>query len=336
MLARFADITFAQPHWFWALIVIPLYWVFYWLTQKTRYPQLAFSNLNPVRAISGGFRAYLVHNQLYLRTITVALVITALARPQTKMSTEKVSTEGIDIVLAMDISSSMLAQDFSPNRLRAACNVATEFIEGRPNDRIGMVVFAGESFTQCPITTDHKVLLDALDNLESGIIEDGTAIGMGLATAADRLKDSDSKSRVVILLTDGEDNAAQKIEPKTAAEIAASLGIRVYTIGVGTEGVAPFPMQDRFGNIRLQNVKVSIDEELLEYIANLTGVSYYRATSDRKLKEIFKEIDELEKTRIEVASFTRYSEEFFPLALAALILIVVEQLLNLLIIKRLP
>lgn len=335
MLAKYGDITFAQPLWFWALLVIPAYWVFYWLSQKRRYPQLAFSNLNPIRFISGGISTYLIHNQLYLRTLTVALMVTSLARPQTKMSSEKVSTEGIDIVLAMDISSSMLAQDFEPNRLRAACNVATEFIKGRSNDRIGMVVFAGESFTQCPITTDHKIVLEALEGLESGIIEDGTAIGMGLATAADRLKDSDSKSKVVILLTDGESNKG-KIDPKTAAGIAYSMGIRVYTIGVGTEGMAPYPFTDRFGRTRLQNVKVTIDEELLEYIANLTGVSYYRANNEGKLKDIFEEIDELEKTRIEVASFTRYSEEFFPLALAALILIVVEQFLNLLIIKRLP
>lgn len=296
---------------------------------------MAFSNLNPIRGISGGFRSYLIHNQLYLRTLTMALLIVAMARPQTKMSSEKVSTEGIDIVLALDISSSMLAQDFEPNRLRAACDVATDFISGRPNDRIGLVVFAGESFTQCPITTDHKVILEALKKVESGIIEDGTAIGMGLATAADRLKDSDSKSKVVILLTDGENNQGI-IDPKTAAEIASSLGIRVYTIGVGTEGMAPYPVKDRFGRTRLQSVKVTIDEELLEYIANLTGVSYYRANNEGKLKDIFEEIDHLEKTRIEVASFTRYAEEFFPLAIAALVLLVIEQLLNLLIIRRLP
>jgi len=276
-----------------------------------------------------------VHNQLFLRTMVVVLLIICLARPQTKMSSEKVSTEGIDIVMALDISSSMLAQDFLPNRLEAASKVATEFINGRPNDRVGLVVFAGESFTQCPLTTDHKVVLDALEQLESGLIEDGTAIGMGLATAADRLKDSDSKSKVVILLTDGENNQGI-IDPKTAAEIAASLNIRVYTIGVGTDGLAPYPITDPFGRTRLQKVKVAIDEELLEYIANLTGVSYYRATDERKLKDIFKEIDKLEKTRIEVASFTRYSEKFLPFALAAFLLLVFEQLLNLLIIKRLP
>ena len=276
-----------------------------------------------------------MHNQLFLRTMVVVLLIICLARPQTKMSSEKVSTEGIDIVMALDISSSMLAQDFLPNRLEAASKVATEFINGRPNDRVGLVVFAGESFTQCPLTTDHKVVLDALEQLESGLIEDGTAIGMGLATAADRLKDSDSKSKVVILLTDGENNQGI-IDPKTAAEIAASLNIRVYTIGVGTDGLAPYPITDPFGRTRLQKVKVAIDEELLEYIANLTGVSYYRATDERKLKDIFKEIDKLEKTRIEVASFTRYSEKFLPFALAAFLLLVFEQLLNLLIIKRLP
>ncbi|MBI1184710.1 VWA domain-containing protein, partial [bacterium] len=280
-------------------------------------------------------KEYIIHLPLVFRSLAIALIIVALARPQTMLSKEKVSTEGIDIVLAIDISSSMLAQDFKPNRLQAASQVAQEFIEGRPNDRIGLVVFAGESFTQCPITTDHKVLLDALKNLESGLIEDGTAIGMGLATAADRLKDSESKSKVIILLTDGENNQGT-IDPKTAADIAASLKMRVYTIGVGTEGMAPYPVKDHYGRTVLQSVKVDIDEELLEYIANHTGVSYYRATNEGKLDEIFHEIDRLEKNRVEVASFRRYQERYLPLAIAAFILLLLEQLVNLIVIKKIP
>lgn len=335
MLSNWYDIQFANSWVFWLLLILPAYWSYYWLSLKNQYPEITFSTLQPLRDYKRSYKEYLVHSPIVLRSLAIVLIITALARPQTSLSRETVSTEGIDIVLALDISSSMLAQDFTPNRLEAAAEVAQNFIEGRPNDRIGLVVFAGESFTQCPITTDHKVLLDALNNLESGLIEDGTAIGMGLATAADRLKDSEAKSKVVILLTDGENNQGI-IDPKTAAEIAASLKMRVYTIGVGTEGMAPYPVKDRFGRTMLQEVKVNIDEKLLEYIANLTGVSYYRATDGNKLQDIFGEIDRLEKNRIEVASFKRYHEEFYPLALAALFLLVLEQLISLLIIKRIP
>lgn len=332
---RLMDIDFASPYLLWLLLLLPAYWLYYVLSFRSQFPQIRFSSLQPMRNAGRSFSEYLIHLPVGIRSVVVALLIIALARPQTTMSREKVSTQGIDIVLAIDISSSMLARDFSPNRLKAATQVAKEFIEGRPNDRIGLVVFAGESFTQCPITTDHNVLFEALEGLESGLIEDGTAIGMGLATSADRLKDSESKSKVVILLTDGENNEGV-IDPKTAAEIAASLDIRVYTIGVGTEGMAPYPMKNRSGRVRLQNVKVTIDEELLKYIAELTGVGYYRATDDGKLKEIFSEIDRLEKNRIEIASFKRYTEEFYPLAILAFGLLVLEQLLNLLIIKRLP
>ena len=276
------EIQFANPWFFWLLLTLPAYWCYYWFSMRKQFPQITFSTLQPLKNQKNGITEYLVHVPVFLRSVAILAIIVALARPQTMLSKEKVSTEGIDIVLALDISSSMLAQDFSPNRLEAATEVAQEFISGRPNDRIGLVVFAGESFTQCPITTDHKVLQDALENLESGFIEDGTAIGMGLATAADRLKDSESKSKIVILLTDGENNQGI-IDPKTAAEIAASLNIRVYTIGVGTEGMAPYPVKDPYGRTMLQSVKVTIDEELLEYIANLTGVSYYRATNDNKL-----------------------------------------------------
>jgi Ca-activated chloride channel family protein len=335
MIDKLMEIEFAQPWVLWLLLLLPIYWTYYWFTIKNRYPQITFSSLQPIKDVKRSAIEYLVHLPIALRSIAVALIIVALARPQTSLSKEEISTEGIDIVLALDISSSMLAQDFTPNRLKAATKVAKDFINGRPNDRIGLVVFAGESFTQCPITTDHKVVLDALDKLESGLIEDGTAIGMGLANAADRLKDGETKSKVVILLTDGENNKGN-IDPKTAAEIAQALDMRVYTIGVGTEGVAPYPMKDRFGRTVLQNVKVNIDEELLEYIANLTGVSYYRATNENKLNDIFEEIDRLEKSRIQVSSFKRYQEKFYPLAIAALILLVAEQLFNLLIIKRIP
>lgn len=251
------------------------------------------------------------------------------------LSREEVSTEGIDIVLAMDISSSMLAQDFKPNRLESAKEVAKDFIDARGNDRIGLVVFSGESFTQTPITTDHKVIKEQLDKLESGLVEDGTAIGMGLATAVDRLKDSEAKSKVIILLTDGVNNQGV-IDPKTAAEIASSLNVRVYTIGVGSEGTAPYPFQDQFGRTRIQNIKVEIDEELLEYIAELTGVAYYRATDQNSLSNIFEEIDKLEKTRIQVASFKRYSEKFLPFALAALFFLLMEFLMSHFLLRKIP
>jgi Ca-activated chloride channel homolog len=238
-----------------------------------------------------------------------------------------VTTEGIDIVLAIDISSSMLARDFKPNRLEAAKEVAIEFIKERPNDRIGLVIYSGESFTQCPLTTDHDKLINLFEGIKNGMITDGTAIGMGLANAVNRLKESDSKSRVVILLTDGE-NTAGSIPPITAAEIAATFGVKVYTIGVGTKGQAPMPTQDMFGRIRYQMMDVNIDEETLGQIADLTNGKYFRATDNDKLKEVYSEIDRMEKTVIEEIQYEKKYEEFLPLALIALGLLFGEFLLR--------
>jgi Ca-activated chloride channel family protein len=245
-----------------------------------------------------------------------------LARPQKTDKFQDVSTEGIDIVLAQDISGSMLARDFKPDRLEAAKNIATEFISGRPYDRIGLVVFSGESFTQCPITTDHAVLINLLREIQSGMIEDGTAIGMGLATAVNRIKDSQSKSKVIILLTDGVNNKGE-IAPATAADIAKTFGIRVYTIGVGTQGTAPYPVQTPYG-IQYQNMPVEIDEGILQQISQTTGGKYFRATDNDKLTQVYKEIDKLEKSKIDVKQYSRKEERYLLPALFAFCMLVLE------------
>jgi Ca-activated chloride channel family protein len=244
-----------------------------------------------------------------------------------------VSTEGIDIVLTQDISGSMLSRDFKPDRLEAAKNIATEFISGRPYDRIGLVVFSGESFTQCPLTTDHAVLINLLREIQSGMIEDGTAIGMGLATAVNRIKDSQAKSKVIILLTDGVNNRGE-IAPETAAEIAKTFGIRVYTIGVGTQGMAPYPVQTPFG-IQYQDMPVEIDEGILQKIAQTTGGKYFRATDNDSLEKIYKEIDKLEKSKIDVRQFSKKEEKYLLPALIAFFMLVVEIIVRNTIFKNL-
>jgi Ca-activated chloride channel family protein len=258
--------------------------------------------------------------------IAVILLIIVLARPQSSDKFQDVSTEGIDIVMAMDISGSMLARDFKPDRLEASKDVATEFISGRPYDRIGLVVFSGESFTQCPLTTDHAVLINLLQEIQSGMIEDGTAIGMGLANAVNRIKDSEAKSKVVILLTDGVNNMGE-VAPATAAGIAKTFGIRVYTIGVGTQGMAPYPVQTPFG-IQYQNMPVEIDEAILKEIAQTTGGRYFRATDNNKLIQVYAEIDKLEKSKIDVKQFTRKEEKYLTPALIAFCLLVIEMLVR--------
>ncbi|MBK7480261.1 MAG: VWA domain-containing protein [Bacteroidales bacterium] len=265
--------------------------------------------------------------------VTVSLLIIVLARPQSTDRFQDVSTEGIDIILALDISGSMLARDFKPNRLEASKNVATEFISGRPYDRIGLVVFSGETFTQCPLTTDHAVLINLMREIESGMIEDGTAIGMGLANAVTRIKDSEAKSKVIILLTDGVNNRGE-IAPATAAGIAKTFGIRVYTIGVGSMGMAPYPVQTPFGT-QYQNMPVEIDEEILKEIAGSTGGRYFRATDNNKLVEVYSEIDKLEKSKIDVRQFTRKQEEYLPLAIIAFIFLTLEMLLRYTILRKL-
>ncbi|MFH0894597.1 MAG: VWA domain-containing protein [Bacteroidota bacterium] len=269
-----------------------------------------------------------------LRMLAIAIAMVAIARPQSSNSTQDISMKGIDIVVAQDISGSMLAEDFKPNRLDAAKEVGIDFINGRPNDRVGLVAFSGESFTQCPITTQHDILQSQYEALESGMIEDGTAIGDGLATAVNRLRSSEAKSKVIILLTDGVNNRGS-VDPVTAAEIAEAFGIRVYTIGVGRQGYAPYPFKTNFG-IQYRNVEVQIDEKLLQKIAEMTNGKYFRATNKEKLREIYSEIDKLEKTKVNVKEYKHKKDEFFTFVLIALILLILESTLRFTIFKKLP
>lgn len=288
--------------------------------------------------LSGGIRhagrVWLRHLLFACKVLAIVFLVTALARPQSSNSWQTYSSEGIDIVLGLDISTSMLARDFTPDRLEAAKEVATKFILERPQDRIGLVVFAGESFTQCPLTTDQAVLVNLLREVQSGMIEDGTAIGLGLANAVNRLKDSPAKSKVVILLTDGVNNRGS-IAPVTAAELAKTYGIRVYTIGVGTYGEAPYPVQTPFG-IQLQNVPVEIDEAVLKQIASVTGGQYFRATDNDKLQQIYNEIDQLEKSKVEVKHFSKREEQYFWFGLVGMLLLVTEALLRYTLLRKIP
>jgi Ca-activated chloride channel family protein len=266
--------------------------------------------------------------------LAFVMLVLVLCRPQSTNSWQNVSTEGIDIVITLDISSSMLAEDLRPNRLEAAKTVASNFISGRPNDNIGLVVFSAESYTQCPLTTDHTVLLNLFGGIKSGIIEDGTAIGLGLANAVNRIKDSKAKSKVIILLTDGTNNRGD-IDPITAAELAKTFGIRVYTIGIGTHGKAPYPFQTAYG-IQYQNIDVVIDEQPLKQIAGITGGEYYRATNNNSLKSIYSEIDKLEKTKFNVKEYSKKNEEFYFFGILCLAFLVAEILLRNTLLRRLP
>jgi Ca-activated chloride channel family protein len=328
------NVTFANPEFFTLLLVIPVIIYWHWKREQHHYTELQMPTLQVFYSLRRTWRQRFRHVLLALRILTLTFLTIALARPQTTSKGEQVTTEGIDIVLAYDISGSMLAEDFRPNRIEAAKNVALDFIDGRPNDRIGLVVFAGESFTQCPLTTDHAVLKNLLKEIKSGMIEDGTAIGMGLATAVSRLKESKAKSKVIILLTDGVNNRGF-IDPMTAAGIAQSFGVRVYCIGVGTQGMAPYPFNTPFG-IQYQNVPVEIDEALLKKIAEQTGAQYFRATDNRKLKAIYEEIDKLEKTKIEVLQFHKHKEEFYAAAMIAGVVALIELLLSFTVLRKIP
>ena len=321
-----SDWEFAHIEFLWALTVIPLLVLWYVLKYWNRQAVIGYSTAQFFEGKTG-WKSKMHHALFVLRVLTIGTIIVALARPQSSSSWQDVKTEGIDIVIAFDISSSMLARDFEPNRLEAAKEVAIEFIKNRPNDRIGLVVYSGESFTQCPLTTDHDKLINLFGQLENGMVTDGTAIGMGLANAVNRLKESTAKSKVVILLTNGESNMGS-IPPITAAEIATTFGVKVYTIGVGTKGQAPMPVQDMFGRIRYQNMDVNIDEETLTQIAELTNGQYFRATDNASLESIYAEIDTLEKTIIEETQYEKKYEEFFPLALIALALLLSELILR--------
>ncbi len=319
-----SNITFASPYFFYLLLLIPVYIYWYWKRNRQQYVELQISSLENFQFAPRSWRQRFRHLLFAFRIFTFTFLVIALARPQSSTRSENVTTEGIDIVLATDISGSMLAEDLRPNRIDAAKQVAIDFIDGRENDRIGLVIFAGESFTQCPLTTDRAVVKNLLKDVKSGMIEDGTAIGMGLATSVSRLKESKAKSKVIILLTDGVNNRGF-IDPLTASQIAQSFGIRVYTIGVGTIGLAPYPVQTPFGT-QYQNVPVQIDEELMKKISEITGGKYFRATDNKKLKAIFQEIDKLEKTKIEVTEFRRKSEKFTTAALFAGLFLLLELL----------
>ncbi len=325
------NIEWANPEFFWLLLIIPLIIGWYILRRNRWKGEIPFSQTSNFPQKQFNWYNILVHIPFALRLIALSAIIVALARPQSSLSWQDVTTEGIDIVIALDVSGSMLAEDFSPNRLEASKEVAMEFISERPSDRIGLVVYGGESFTQCPLTTDHDVIINLFKGIKHGIIEDGTAIGMGLATAVNRLRESDAKSRVVILLTDGENNKGS-IPPITAAEIAREFGVRVYTIGVGTIGEAPYPVQTMFG-IKRQMQEVRIDEKTLQEIASMTDGKYFRATDNKKLAQIYQEIDQMEKAKIQVTEYKKKSEEFFPFAIIASLVLVFEFLFSKLILK---
>lgn len=330
------SIKFVNPELLWlSVLVVPMVAYYIYRLRQGGGATMRISTVDGVRRVPRSIKYYLRHLPIVLRSLAVVLIAVALARPQSAQHNSNSTTEGIDIVMSLDVSGSMLARDFTPDRLGAAKEVASNFIMDRPNDRIGLVVFAGESFTQCPLTTDKRSLLNLLGSVKSGMIDDGTAIGNGLATAVNRLRESKAKSKVIILLTDGINNSGQ-IAPLTAAEIAQSYGIRVYTVGVGTMGMAPYPVIDMWGHLSFQPMKVEIDEKMLSQIAQMTGGKYFRATDNRRLKDVYDEINQLERSKVEVENFTRYRERFTLFVVLALILLVGEFALRQTWLRRLP
>ena len=330
---------FANKECLFRLLLLVPYIIWYLLYRKKTEPTIRMSDTRAYRFAPRSWKVMLMPVQLVLRLAVFVLLILILARPQTHNSWNNKSVEGIDIMLAMDVSGSMLAEDLRPNRIEAAKQVAAEFIAGRPNDNIGLTIFAGEAFTQCPMTTDHASLLNLLHGVRTdlatrGLIEDGTAIGMGLANAVSRLKNSKAKSKVVILLTDGSNNRGD-ISPMTAAEIAKSLGIRVYTIGVGTNKVAPYPMPVA-GGVQYVNIPVEIDSKTLSEIAAATDADFYRATNNKELLNIYKEIDKLEKSKLSVKTYSKRYEAYQPFAIAAVLLLLLEILLRITVFRKLP
>ena len=330
---------FANKEYLFLLLLIIPYLIWYVMFRKKSEPTLRMSDTFAFNYAPKSWRVRLMPLQLLMRIVTFTLIVIVMARPQTSNSWKNKTVEGIDIMLAIDVSTSMLAEDLKPNRIEAAKAVASEFIIGRPNDNIGLSIFAGEAFTQCPMTTDHASLLNLLQNVRTdiaarGLISDGTAIGMGLTNAVTRLKGSKAKSKVVILLTDGSNNMGD-ISPMTAAEIAQSLGIRVYTIGVGTNKVAPYPMPVA-GGVQYVNMPVEIDTKMLADIASATDGDFYRATNTAELKNIYKEIDRLEKSKLNVKKFSKRYEAYQPFALAAAISLLIEILLRIIVFRRIP
>lgn len=328
-------ISFAHPQFFLLLLVIPVMIIWQQRFHRQRKPTVYLTTLEHLSVTSSTWRIRWQKLLPILRYLGFVFLIVALARPQHTQLSETQNSEGVDIVLSMDISGSMLAEDFTPNRLEAAKKVASEFVSNRPTDRLGLVIFSGESYTQCPLTTDQLILQEHLKSVRSGLLQDGTAIGMGLATAVERLRNSKVKSKIIILLTDGVNNTGL-IDPITALEIAKTYRIRVYTIGVGTEGTAPYPDQDMFGNTVMRRMPVQIDEQLLQRISKETGGKYFRATSNNSLRTIYKDIDQLEKTKIDIHSHKRYTELFFTYALLGLICLLLEFVLRYTLFRKFP
>ena len=325
---------FANPGILYLLAILPVLILYYILRQTRATADISLSSFSGLKNTSIPFRLILKHILFGVKIIGMALVIIALARPQSTDSWSETTTEGIDVTMCLDISGSMRAMDLKPNRLEAAKDVAAEFINGRPTDRFAIIAFAGESFTACPLTSDRPVVIKQLAGLNFGLIEDGTAIGMGLATSVNRIKDSDAVSKVIILLTDGVNNSGT-IGPLTAAEIANEYGIRVYTIGVGTQGMAPIPVQTAFG-MRTQQMPVEIDEAVLKQISEKTGGMYFRATDNASLKEIYAEIDKMEKTILDTQDYSKKKEEYFPFLAFGLLFILIDLISGLTIIRTLP
>ena len=330
---------FANKEYLFLLLLLIPYLIWYVMYRKKTEPTMRMSDTFAFRYVQKSWKVMLMPLSMILRMLAFVMIVLVLARPQTQNSWKSETVEGIDIMLVMDVSTSMLAEDLKPNRIEAAKQVASEFVVGRPNDNIGLTIFAGESFTQCPMTTDHASLLNLLHNVRTdiaarGLIEDGTAIGMGLANAVSRLKESKAKSKVVILLTDGSNNRGD-ISPMTAAEIAKSLGIRVYTIGVGTNNVAPYPMPVA-GGVQYVNIPVEIDTKTLGEIAVATEGDFYRATNTKELRKIYKENDQLEKTKLNVKKFSKKYEAYQPFAIVAVLSLLLEILMRITIFRRIP
>lgn len=328
------NISFVHPWILWLLLLLPFIAVYYFWKNKKAEPALSFSSFENINKIPKSIASYFIRIPFFLRLIAIGFFIVALARPVSFLEGEDIYSEGIDIALVLDISGSMLAKDFTPDRLQAAKDVIGKFIDRRHSDRIGLVIFSKEAFTQCPLTVDYSILKNFLGQVKSGIITDGTAIGNAIANGVNRLKDSDVKSKVIILLTDGMNNAGE-VNPITAAEIAKTFNIKIYTIGVGTRGTAMYPVQTPFG-IDYRPMPVEIDEDLLQNVSAMTGGKYYRATDNKKLESIYNEIDRLEKTKVEVTSYRNAKQLFGEWLLLGIIFLCLEQILSNTILRKLP
>lgn len=336
MLNYFKDIQFAEKHWFWLFIILPVMLAWYIYKLKTYEGEVNYSSFNLFTGIKSSLKAKFRHILFVLRLLCISLLILAIARPQSRSSWKDTKTEGIDIVVSLDVSLSMLAKDFKPNRMEVAKEVLGDFIDARANDKIGLVIFGGEAFTQCPLTTDHKIIKNMFSNIEAGMLAQGTAIGLGLADGVARVKDSKAKSKVVVLISDGVNNVGE-IAPLTAAEIAKTFGVRVYCIGVGSKGKALQPVAlYPNGQIEYDYADVDVDDATMTQISKMTGGKYFRATDRESLEKTYKEIDQLEKTIISEKSFTNKAEHFLPLALAAAICLLLEFLLKRFVFKAIP